>query len=375
LNKFISIYKSSKEELYKVIFPITFYKDNTMFSRGVRIIEDYIEHGITGTVMEAESEDWNDARKDNISFLTRKGMNSMSISITNYLINKEYEVGGNRFEEFKKIIKNLKNNPRAWRGILTLGIDNEFYHRNSQFKKSIQEIKKIIKDKPIQMLNGREGISSWYNDYVDITGTYIADDHKAIDGKEATTQIHQLETQRLDTRIKIPVSLLQINSGTKENFGSILMAGIGIGGTKLEYWKDSLSNEFFNRNLDVTKKPIWKQLQKIRKYIDKMCDLGIIESSPYLGFRIQQTNDTYEYIKGRLGKNNKIYIIVTNMTPMNKERDVNFNQGYENLHYVPSGILKDIITGEVKGKIDSINKKIKINLKPHEWVVLEVESK
>jgi len=52
-----------------------------------------------------------------------------------------------------------------------------------------------------------------------------------------------------------------------------------------------------------------------------------------------------------------------------------FNQSYTGLHYVPSGKLKDIMTGEVKGTIDPLTKKVKITLAPHTWVILEVESK
>jgi len=142
----------------------------------------------------------------------------------------------------------------------------------------------------------------------------------------------------------------------------------------LEYWKDK--NGLFHgfRNLNMPTLPMWNQLPILRTYLDKMCELGIIETTPYIGFKVIQTNDKYEYIKARLGKDNRAYIIASNMTSMAHERIVQFSQPYKGLHYEPSGQLKDIMTGEVKGTIDVINKKVNITLAPHTWVVLEVEA-
>jgi hypothetical protein len=361
----------------KVIFPINIYKDNTMITEGIRTVEEYLDQGITGTLMEAVSEYWQDATEDKISSIVSKGMSTVSIPITNYLENPDYTVDSAPFAQFRQAIVKLKSQPEIWNGIGALTIDNEFYHKSTQFKESIAEIRTLVPDKPIQILNGREGISSWYNEYVDITGTYIANDYSAnnIEIQEATSNIHHLESQRLTPNLNHPATLLQVNQGTNLNFGSIVMAGVAIGGTKLEYWKDSI--HLFNgfRNLNIKENPIWDQLPTVRKYLDKMCNLGIIESTPYIGFKIEQTNDTYEYIKARYGKGEKAYIIASNMTPMSKERTVSFNQTYKGLHYQPSGGLKDILTGEIKGEIDPKSKKIKITLAPHEWVVLEIEKK
>ena len=361
----------------KVVFPINIYKNNTLFTRGIRTVEQYLNQGITGTLMEAVGEYWGDATEDRISTIVNQGMSTISIPITSYLRNPDYKVGTARFDDFKQAIAQLKSQPEIWRGVGALSIDNEFYHRNKQFKDSIAEIRRLIPDKPIQMLNGVEGISAWYNDYVDVTGTYIANDHRAddINIQEATSNIHQLESQRLTPKLNHPATLLQINQGANLNFGSILMAGVAIGGSKLEYWMDSLTIRKGFRNLNMVEDPMWSQLPTLRTYLNKMCDLGVIETSPYIGFKIVQTNDTYEYIKARYGKENKVYIIASNMTPMTAERTVTFNQSYQGLHYQPTGNLKDIITGETKGKIDSDTHKIEITLAPHEWVVLEVEQK
>ena len=359
----------------KVIFPMNIYKDNTLITRGVRTINQYLEQGITGTIMEAHSEHWGDAQGDKLSAMITGGMTTMSVPITNYLNNPSYAVGTNYFNDFSTIMQTLKQNAQMWNGIAALSIDNEFYHKNQQFRDAIEEIRNIIPDKPIQMLNGIEAISAWYNDYIDITGTYIANDIEVKENHpEGTTNIHLMESQRLSPNLHVPVTLLQINQGTNENFGAILMAGVALGGTKLEYWKDS--DKLFNgfRNLDMPTLPMWNQLPTLRTYLDKMCDLGIIETTPYIGFKIKQTNDKYEYIKARLGKEDKVYIIASNMTSMANESIVHFNQTYKGLHYVPSGQLKDIMTGEVKGTMDTQNKKVNITLAPHTWVVLEVEA-
>jgi len=358
----------------KVIFPITIYKDNSIITRGVRSINQYLAQGITGTVMEAHSEHWDGARDEKLSKMIEGGMTTMSVPITNYLKYPTYAVGTNYFNDFSMIMQTLKQNAQMWNGIEALSIDNEFYHRNQQFRDAIEEIRNIIPDKPIQMLNGTEAISAWYNDYIDITGTYIASDIEVQeDHPEGTTNIHLIESQRLSPNLHVPVTLLQMNQGTNENFGAILMAGVALGGTKLEYWKDD--DELFHgfRNLDMPTLPMWNQLPILRTYLDEMCDLGIIETTPYIGFKVTQTHDKYEYIKARLDKNNKAYIIASNMTSLATPRTVIFNQSYKGLHYEPSGQLIDIMTSEVKGTIDPVTKKINITLAPHTWVVLEVK--
>jgi hypothetical protein len=60
---------------------------------------------------------------------------------------------------------------------------------------------------------------------------------------------------------------------------------------------------------------------------------------------------------------------------MENPKTITFNQSYKGLYYVPSGRLKDIMTGEVKGSIEPVSKKVNITLAPHTWVVLEVEKK
>jgi len=360
----------------KVIFPMNIYKDNSIITRGVRSINQYLNQGITGTIMEAHSEHWDDAKDEKLSKMIEGGMTTMSVPITNYLKYPTYAVGTDYFNDFSTIMQTLKQNVQIWNGIEALSIDNEFYHRNQQFRDAIEEIRNIIPNRPIQMLNGTEAISAWYNDYIDITGTYIASDIEVQeDHPEGTTNIHLMESQRLAPNLHVPVTLLQINQGSGENFGPILMAGVALGGTKLEYWKDD--DELFHgfRNLNMPELPMWNQLPTLRTYLDKMCDLGIIEMTPYIGFKIKQTNDKYEFIKARLGKDNKAYVIVSNMTSMANPKSITFNQNYKGLHYVPSGKLKDIMTGEVKGTIDPINKKVNITLAPHTWVVLEVERK
>lgn len=360
----------------KTIFPITIYKDGSLITREKRSAEQYIAQGITGTLMEAHYEHWHAGREDGVSKMIEAGMTTMSVPITNYLRNPAYAVGSYYFNDFSSIMQTFKQNEQIDNSITTLTIDNEFYHRNQQFRGSIQEIRNILPNKPIQMLNGTEAISAWYNDYIDITGTYIASDIEVKrDHPEGTTNIHLMESQRLSPNLHVPVTLLQMNQGTGENFDAILMAGVALGGTKLEYWKDD--DELFNgfRNLDMPTLPMWNQLPILRTYLDEMCDLGIIETTPYIGFKVTQTHDKYEYIKARLGKDDKAYIIASNMTSMANESIVEFNQPYKGLHYVPSGQLKDIMTGEVKGTIDVVNKKVKITLAPHTWVVLEVEKK
>ncbi len=360
----------------KVIFPMNIYKDNTLITRGIRTIDQYLEKGITGTIMEAHSEHWDGAREEKLSKMIAGGMTTMSVPITNYLKNPDYAVGTGYFNDFSSVMQTLEQNASMWNGIAALSIDNEFYHKNQQFRDSIAKIRETIPGKPIQMLNGTEAISAWYNDYIDITGTYIAYDNGVEkDHLEAVTNIHIFEAQRLSPNLHVPATLLQVNQGTGENFGSILMAGVALGGTKLEYWKDD--DELFNgfRNLNMPELPMWNQLPTLRTYLDKMCDIGIIETTPYIGFKVKQTNDKYEYIKARLGNENKAYIIASNMTSLSDERTVSFSQPYEGLHYVPSGVLKDIITGEEKGRIDVNTKTVNITLAPHTWVVLEVEAK
>jgi len=347
----------------KVIFPMNIYKDNTLITRGVRSINQYLNQGITGTIMEAHSEHWDGAQDEKLSKMIEGGMTTMSVPITNYLKYPTYAVGTGYFNDFSTIMQTLKQNVQIWNGIEALSIDNEFYHRNQQFRDAIEEIRNIIPNRPIQMLNGTQAISAWYNDYIDITGTYIASDIEVQeDHPEGTTNIHLIESQRLAPNLHVPVTLLQINQGSGENFGPILMAGVALGGTKLEYWKDS--DELFHgfRNLNMPELPMWNQLPTLRTYLDKMCDLGIIETTPYIGFKINQTNDKYEYIKARLGTDNKAYIIASNMTSMENPSSVTFNQSYKGLHYVPSGKLKDIMTGEVKGSIDLVSKKVTITL-------------
>jgi len=360
----------------KVVFPITIYKDGNLITTGERTANQYLTQGITGTLMEAHYEHWDAGSEDRISKMITAGMTTMSVPITNYLRNPDYAIGSYYFNDFSSIMQTFKENNQMWDGITTLTIDNEFYHRNQQFRESIAKIRETFANKPIQMLNGVEAISAWYNDYIDITGTYIAYDNGVTqDHPESITNIHIFEAQRLSPNLHVPATLLQINQGTSENFGSILMAGVVIGGTKMEYWKDSV--ELFNgfRNLNMPELPMWGQLPTLRTYLDKMCDLGIIETTPYIGFKITQTNDKYEYIKARLDTHNKAYIIASNMTSMANPRTITFNQNYKGLHYIPSGKLKDIMTGEIKGSIDSVNKKIHITLAPHTWVVLEVEKK
>jgi len=360
----------------KVIFPITIYKDLTLITDGLRSVDQYLAQGITGAVTEAPAEGWEATRDDRLSKMIEGGMTTMSVPITYYLKLPDYAVGTNNFDNFITTMQTLKQDPQIWNGISVLSIDNEFYHKNQQFRDAIAQIRNTIPDRPIQMLNGIEAISAWYNDYIDITGTYIANDIEVqADHLEGTTNIHLIESQRLSPNLHVPVTLLQMNQGTGENFGAILMAGVALGGTKLEYWKDK--NGLFHgfRNLNMPTLPMWNQLPILRTYLNKMCELGIIETTPYIGFKVTQTNDKYEYIKARLGKDNRAYIIASNMTSVAHERIVQFSQPYKGLHYEPSGQLKDIMTGEVKGTIDVINKKVNITLAPHTWVVLEVEKK
>ncbi len=359
----------------KTIFPITLYKDNNLITTKKRTIEQYLSHGITGNIMEADSEHWEDAKDESISKMVEGGATAMQVPITNYIIYKTYGVGSDYFNYYKFVMNNFKTEKKdVWDKISLFSIDNEFYHTNNQFKDSIQEIKTLFPNKPIQMLNGRESISSMYNNYIDLTGTYITvDTEVAANHLESRTNIHKFEAQRLTPSLHVPVTLLQVNQGSGENFSSIIIAGVAAGGTKVDYWKDSdvLFNGF--RKLNITKLPMWDQLPTLRSYLDKMCDLGIIESSPYTGFKVEQTNDRYEYIKARLGKDGKAYILVSNMTSINDPKDSKFNQSYKNLHYEPTGKLIDIKTGQQRGSIDPVSKKIKIDLKPHEWMILEVE--
>jgi len=359
----------------EVIFPINLYKQNTIITQGNRTVQQYIDQGITGVIVEAESENWNSAREESITKLVEGGMTTVSIPITNYLKNPNYAVGTDRFDDFTTIINNLKSTPEIWDGVAVLSIDNEFYVRNQQFKDSIAAIRALIPDKPIQMLNGNQGISSWYNDYIDITGTYIANDGLAMSGEEAAAQINELEAQRLNQELTVPATLIQINQGTRENFGAVLMSGVAVGGTKLEYWKDDVEDHGANdnRELDITQNPIWGQLPTVRMYLDKLCQVGVIETSPYSSFKITQTNDQYEFIKGRYDKNGKAYIFATNMH-IDEGKTITFNQSYKGLSYAPSGNLKDILSGEIKGNIDLTGQTINITLSPHEWVILEVEA-
>jgi len=126
----------------KVIFPINIYKDNTLITRGVRTINQYLNQGITGTIMEAHSEHWNDAQDDKLSSMIEGGMTTMSVPITNYLQYPTYAVGTNYFNDFSTIMQTLKQNTQLWNGIEALSIDNEFYHKNQQFRDAIEENKK-----------------------------------------------------------------------------------------------------------------------------------------------------------------------------------------------------------------------------------------
>jgi len=346
----------------KVIFPINLYFKNNLVKKGKRSWKQYRKQGITGVL---------NPHIDELEAAVRAGLTTNAFHFSGEIKNGFENYHQRWFKELKYF---KTRHPNTWKGVLEFSFDNEFYIKGSYYAQAIQKFKNIDSNMPIQMLNGHYGGASWYNNSVDITGTYIANDSDALHHKEALTQIHNLFSMKLDESLKIPVGLMQINQGTGKNFGSIMISGIGYGATMMEYWVDNpYASKEYKRELDITKNPEWKQLPYVRKYIDKMVKLGIIGSNPFTNFKIEQRNSRFEFMRGRVSLSGKAYIFASNMYPTSREKTIHFSQLYSGLKYVPSGELIDIVTGKKRGSIE--NGKISLTLAAHKWAVLEVVSK
>ncbi len=211
-------------------------------------------------------------------------------------------------------------------------VDNEFYHLKPDFTNIIN----IVRNKdegahPVYMLSGAYGMARKYNDYIDLTGTYVAED-----GYE-TPIIDTFEVLNKTPNQTQPAVFAQINRGVGKNFRPILYGAIAKGAKGVGFWRDGGSAG------KIEKRAVYKQLPIIAEEIKKL--MPVIRSDLDSGFGLKC--DKNSLIFGTRSIDDEGYLIVSN--PTRKEITARFE--IKDSSFAPK-VVKDYFTDKSLGKVE-----------------------
>ncbi len=230
-------------------------------------------------------------------------------------------------------------------------IDNEFYHLKRSFTQTVDIVRQEDNHThPIYMLNGAYGMARKYNNYVDLTGTYVAQD-----GYE-TPIIESFEMLDTTPHQTQPVAIAQINRGVGKNFRAILYAALAKGAKGVGFWRDGGSAG------KIEKRPIVKQLPSIAHEIQLL--LPLIRTNHHTSWKA--TCDNLQLIFGSRTLHNEAYMIISN--PSGNRQTGIFT--LQNLTYAPI-TLKDYFSHK---DITNVKKNhFSITLDPYEAKVVKLQ--
>jgi len=236
------------------------------------------------------------------------------------------------------------------KNLLFYYVDNEFYHLKPEFTDVIEIVREEDKKAhPLYMLSGAYGMARMYNDYIDFTGTYVAED-----GYE-TPIVETLEVLDKTPGQQQPAVIAQINRGVGENFRPILYGAIAKGARGVGFWRDGGSAG------KIEKRPVARQLPKIAKEIKAL--MPLIRTSHETKWHASYDNQ--KLIFGTRTLDQKGYLIIAN--PTRKKVTATFT--VDGLSYIPTK-AEDYFSHR---KITDVNKgKMQITVNPHDAVVVKL---
>lgn len=237
-----------------------------------------------------------------------------------------------------------------WDNLLFYYVDNEFYHLKPEFTKIIDIVREEDRHShPIYMLSGAYGLARIYNDYVDLTGTYVAKDGFPEPTVEAFEVLERTPGQ------KQPVVFAQINRGVGKNFRAIAYAAIAKGAKGIGFWRDGGSAG------PIEKRPIAGVLPTFAKEIASL--LPLIRTPLESGWHAVCDNDAL--IHGERRMQGRGYLILSNPTDEIQHGDFR----PEGLGYVPKEV-KNYLTHRKVAVVK--NGVFRVQIKPHDAMVLEL---
>jgi hypothetical protein len=237
-----------------------------------------------------------------------------------------------------QIIRSKYRNPEAWETVFALSFDNEYLkYYTKKYQQSLEFVNSKIKDKLRQQLQGNFNATALFIKDADLFGTYTSG--------YGVFKIENLET--INGSFCKCGSIIQINTGMPAaRFPAEVMAGITAGGTQVMYWIASSSKHIELKYGEPNiRKLSWysHQLPELRRYIDKMLELGLIGLQPEAAFKVTPPVDCRHIIKP-VTVGNKNYLILVNLD----RESYTFNVACSGLK-VKSGKLTDILDGSVRG--------------------------
>ncbi len=246
-------------------------------------------------------------------------------------------------------LQNIKKKG-LFENLLFYYIDNEFYHMKSSFIDTVDMIRKEDQGAhPIYMLSGSYGLARMYNNYVDLTGTYVAED-----GYE-TPIVENFEVLDKTPGQQQPVVFAQINRGVGENFRAVLYGAIAKGARGVGFWRDGGSAG------RIEKRPVAKQLPKIAKEIVQLMPLILTDHQT----KWQATSSSEKLLYGTRELNGEAYLIVSN--PTRKVVDAAFT--FKGVPYQPR-LAEDYFSHQKIGDVK--NGVLSLSIQPHDALVVKL---
>ncbi len=249
----------------------------------------------------------------------------------------------------KKTIGQIRSEG-LWDNLLFYYVDNEFYHLKRSFTDTIDQVRMLDRGShPIYMLSGAYGMARMYNRYIDFTGTYVAED-----GYE-TPIVENLRVLDTTPDQKQPVVFAQINRGVGKNFRAVVYGALAEGARGIGFWRDGGSAG------RIEKRPIYKQLPKISKEIQKM--LPLLRTPTETAWQLHC--DNHSLITGTRTLHNEGYVIIANPTSIRQQT----NCKIEELPY-HAKLVKTYIGDQIEAKID--HNSFSLTMEPYDAKVIRL---
>jgi len=328
---------------YNEFFPIGIYGDNNR--------KDWSIYSKQGFNCYMWASDWRQVKKAKEAGLMSSIQVGPYIIGGNWLPNNKSE----RINHLSNFIKDIRKY-NLQDQIVFYYIDNEFYKIDQHTINVIEKVKSLDVDNngdrlhPIYMLNGAYGQARKYNDLVDITGTYVAQDRTNIPIAENFTGLQINENQNL------PAVMAQINRGVGKNFRPVLFGAIAKGAKGMGFWRDGGSGE------DITKKPWWNDFPNMVNEIEQM--MPLIKEPHFTNWSVTCDND--DLIFGSRTYQNKGHLIIANPT----KSTIIATFTITDLPYQLSNV-NDYFTGRILG--DSVGNTISISIDAHGSKVVRLD--
>ncbi len=253
-------------------------------------------------------------------------------------------------EHLKRTLESIQKE-NLWDNLLFYYVDNEFYTLDKKFTDIIDIVRHEDKNAhPIYMLNGAYGLARMYNDFIDLTGTYVAKDGYETPIVENFLVLNTTQNQ------KIPVVFAQINRGVGKNFKPILYGAIAKGVKGVGFWRDGGSAG------DIAKRAVAMQLPQVAKEIAQMMP---VVRAPLAKNEEQGSCDNEKLLYGTKITPKEGYMIISNPTRKKREAQCSFT-------HFPYTIQKveDYFSHQKAGDVK--NNSFKVSLEPYEAKVLKL---